>query len=215
MSNHKIFKETFEQIELRSSRIEELKNIQIVKSKYSTLRYVAAVAVTFVMVMLTCNGICYAMTGNNVVEKVINRYKELTEEEVRVNNDILSEQVVDSYLREDGLYHYEFTDGSSASIYIENPEHTSVFSLKQKIENGSSYSLICFVGELSDLNGRIILDIVGPIDITEDFADGVASGTFEYKWKTSSVEYQETFVYRVEGTLEKYTVDVWWEKEDE
>ena len=91
MTNHEKFKETFEQIELRSSRIEELKNIQIVKLKHNILRYAAAIVVTFSIVLLTCNGICYAMTGNNVVEKVINRYKKLTEEEVRVNNDILSE----------------------------------------------------------------------------------------------------------------------------
>lgn len=214
MTNHEKFKETFEQIELRSSRIEELKNIQIVKLKHNILRYAAAIVVTFSIVLLTCNGICYAMTGNNVVEKVINRYKKLTEEEVRVNNDILSDQVVDSYWGEDNMYHYEFADGTSANIRIENPEHTSVFSLKQKIENGSSYSLICFVGELSDLNGRIILDIVGPIDITEDFADGVASGIFEYEWKSSGTEYKENFGYRVEGTIEKYTVDVWWMKED-
>ena len=153
------------------------------------------------------------MTGNNVVEKVINRYKKLTEEEVRVNNDILSDQVVDSYLGEDGLYHYEFTDGSSADICIDDPEHTSVFSFKQKIDGGTSYSVIWFVGELKKSGDRLILDIVEPIDITDDFADGVASGTFVYKWKAGDVEYEATFAYNVEGTFENYTFDAWWVEE--
>lgn len=213
MTNHENFKATFNQMRLSQTYIEELKNVENKKLGRGIAKYASAIAAAFVIVFLSSNGICYAMTGNSVIEEVVNKYKKLTKEEVRVNNDIPSDQVIDSYLGEDGLYHYEFTDGSSANICIEDPEHTSVFSFKQKIDEGTSYSVIWFVGELKKSEDRLILDIVEPIDITEDFADGVASGTFEYKWKTGDVEYEATFAYKVEGTLENYTFNAWWIEE--
>ena len=213
MSNHEFFKETFEQLEISSSAINEIKNMEASGAKRNVIKYAMAIAATFVVVILSGNVISYAMTGNNFIEEVVSRYKKLTKEEVRVNNDKLSNQVGDTYMGEDGLYHYEFTDGSSAGIHIDEPEHTSVFSLKQQIEDGSSYMIVAFVGELTEREGRIILDVVEPIDITEDFVDGVATGTFIYKWNSNGSNYEETFAYRVEGTLENYTFDAWWIEE--
>lgn len=214
MSNRELFKETFEQIELSSNRIDEITNMKVTRTKRNVIKYATAVAAAMVVVVLTGNVISYAMTGNSIVEEVVSRYKKLTKEEVRVNNDELSDQVVDTYMGEDGLYYYEFTDGSSAGIRIDEPEHTSVFVLNEKIEGrGSSYCLIWFVGELKERDGRIILDIAEPIDITEDFADGVATGTFVYKWNANGSNHEETFAYRVEGTLENYTFDAWWAEE--
>lgn len=213
MSNRELFKETFEQIELSSNRIDEITNMKVKRTKRNLIKYVTAVAAAMAVVILTGNVISYAMTGNSIVEEVVSRYKKLTKEEVRVNNDELSEQVVDTYMGEDGLYHYEFTDGSSAGIRIDEPEHSAIFSMKQKTEEGSTYSIRVFVGELKERDGRIILDIVEPIDVTEDFADGVATGTFVYKWDVASSYYEATFAYRVEGTLENYTFDAWWVEE--
>ena len=214
MSNQKLFKETFGQVELSQGSIENLKNLERVKSKRNILKYATAVAATLAVVILSSNGICYAMTGNSVVEEVAKQYKKLTQEEVRVNNDKLSDQVIDTYVGEDGMYHYEFADGSSAGMVIEEPEHTAVFSFKQKIPGGgTSYSLTAYVAELEACNGRIILDIVEPIDITEDFADGVVEGIFVERWKVGESDYEATFGYRLEGTLEDYIFDAWWIEE--
>ncbi len=57
-------------------------------------------------------------------------------------------------------------------------------------------------------DGRIYLNIEEEIDITEDFADGVASGNF--KDSMNGFYDNETFEYCVEGTLENYTVKVKW-----
>lgn len=213
MSNRELFKETFEQIELSSNCIDEITNTKVTRTKRNVIKYATAVAATMAVIVLSGNVISYAMTGNNIVEEVVSRYKKLTQEEVRVNDDELSNQVVDTYMGEDGLYHYEFTDGSSVGIRIDDPEHSAVFSMKQQREEGASYSTIVFVGELKERDGRIILDVVEPIDITEDFADGVATGSFVYKWNVASLYYEATFAYRVEGTLGNYTFDAWWGEE--
>ena len=214
MSNRKLFKETFEQMELSPECCNEIKNMENVKPKRNVLKYATAVAAALTVVIFSGNGICYAMTGNGVVEEIVKQYKKLTQEEVRVNNDKLSDEVSDAYVGEDGMYHYEFTDGSSAGIVIEEPEHTAVFSFKQKQEGGGTfYSITAFVAELEEQNGRIILNIIEPIDITEDFADGVVEGTFVETWKVGDLDYEATFAYRVEGSLENYTFEAWWIEE--
>ena len=82
------------------------------------------------------------------------------------------------------------------------------------IEKGTPYELIVrFCGNLNKINDRIYLRFASyeeGIDITEDFVDGVATG--KIKWSAGVLEerLEETFSYRVEGTLEDYTVDVWW-----
>lgn len=213
MNNHEFFKETFDQLELSAEFVEEMKNMEKAKSKRNIIKYATAVAAAFALVVLSSNGICYAMTGNGIVEEVVKQYKKLTQGEVRVDNDNLSDEVVDAYVGEDGMYHYEFADGTSAGILVEEPEHTAVFSFKQKYDGGTSYSITAFVAKLEVQDGRIVLNIVEPIDITDDFADGVAEGTFVERWKVGDSEYEATFGYRLEGSLDNYTFDAWWIEE--
>lgn len=138
----------------------------------------------------------------------------LRKEDVMVNNDRLSDSVVDVYVDEHGLTQYQLEDGSRSGIRIEDPEHMSVFIFEVRLEEGGGYGTItCFHGTLVTLDDRIYLKFgsgAGKIDITEDFEDGIATGKME--WGTGSLDgrIDEIFEYRVEGTLEEYTVDVWW-----
>ena len=153
------------------------------------------------------------MTGNYIVEEVMKQYKKFAKEDVRVDNDNLSDEVLNIYVEDDEVYYYEFSDGSSAGIVIEDPEHTSVFSFKQKYDGGTFYSVTVFVAKMEERNGRIILDIVEPIDVTEDFADGVVEGSFVERWKVGDSDYEATFGFRIQGTLDNYTFDAWWIEE--
>ena len=70
-----------------------------------------------------------------------------------------------------------------------------------EIKDGAEYEECTFTPEILQENERIYL-VIGDskIDITEDFADGECSGTFEFKGVT--------FEYELSGTVDDYTVDV-------
>lgn len=204
MSNHETFKETFEQIELSQLEFQKLKNVEEKRMKKRSFKYVVTAA-SLAIVFLVSNTICYAMTGNGIVDEVI-QFLDLDKDDIRVNNHEFCEELTSTYVGEDGMTYYEFADGSATAIRIDNPAHTSVFEYRTSIEGGIAGGVVWFVGTLYEQDGKIYLDLYGePVDVTEDFSDGVITGSFTYTDKM-----EEKFEYRVEGTLEDYTVDVWW-----
>ena len=175
--------------------------------KRNVQKYVT-IAASLVIVFLVGNTVCCAMTGNNLVDEV-RQYLDIEKADIRVNNHQFSEAVVSSYIGEDGLTYYEFSDGSTTGIRIDDPEHTSVFEYKKSVEGGSVCEITCFEGNLYQQDGRIYLDLYGePMDVTEDFADGEVTGSFIYTGIGNDLS--ERMEYSVKGTLENYTVDVWW-----
>lgn len=208
MSNREKFKDTFEQVTMSEECFSEIKGMKDIRKTSKMLKYAGAIAAAFAIVILTGNGVCYAMTGNSIVEEVQEIYKKLTKEEVMVNGEEHSDAVVDSYDGEDGLTYFELADGSKAGIVVKDPDHETVFLFYRKDEEGTTSVIVKFKGEVHERDGRIYLDIVDEMDITEDFADGVATGTFKHS--LSGCYDNENFEYCIEGTLENYTVKIKW-----
>ena len=238
MSNHEKYKETFEKISMLEEKLQDVENLTAqTKNK---MFWKPAVVFAFLCAFMVFSGkmvldyntkstkyevvtgkISYYAAENDgesdteqestVVEK--ERFV-LREENVIVNNDRMSDIITDVYVDEDGLTRYVLSDGSSSAIRIEEPEHTSIFTYEICYEEGGGEGgILAFCGNLQEFNGRIYLGFAEDeegIDITDDFVDGAATG--KIKWNLTSYEFrlEETFEYRVEGTLEDYTVDVWW-----
>lgn len=75
----------------------------------------------------------------------------------------------------------EFSDGSKTGVRIDNSAHTSVFEYRTPIEGGTAVGVVWFEGTLYKEADRIYLDLYGaPVDVTEDFADGMITGSFIY-----------------------------------
>ena len=237
MSNHEKFKETFEQISMSEDKLQDIENLEIRTQKRAVRKpvIVFAFACMCILVILLGKTEPDSDTGYQIVTGKITYYaaegtvdgesrQELMEdgkerfvlkkEHVMVNNDKLSDVVTDAYVDENGLTCYEMSDGSVSGMVIEEPEHTSIFIYEIRYEEGGGQGgIVAFCGNLRKINDRIYLYFTSyeeGIDITEDFSDGVAVG--KMKWSTGTLEkrLEETFEYRVEGTLEDYTVDVWW-----
>ncbi len=207
MSNHENFKATMEQVELSQFALQKMKDVEGKRMKKPTWKYVVTAA-SLALFFLLSNTICYAMTGNSFIDQV-RLFLDIEKEHIMINNGTFSESLTNTYVGEDGLTYYEFSDGSITGISVRDPAHTSIFDYKIPIEGGFVSGIIEFVGTLYEEDGSIYLDLYGdPIDVTEDFVDGVITGSFIYTGLEN--EMSESFEYRVEGTLKDYTVDVWW-----
>ena len=124
---------------------------------------------------------------------------------------ISSAHTVEFEIDENGNYIYRFMDenGTIATLngYVKYPERTSKIVYFMDIGGGVRSGTLTFVNELTEENGRIYLNVDGGVDITDDFADGIATGTFY----TSIADCEnELFKYTVKGTLEDYTVKIEW-----
>ena len=207
MSNQEKFIETFEQVELSELAFQKMKDVEGKRMKKTIWKYAAAAA-SLGIVFLVSNTISYAMTGNSIIDEV-RRFLDVEKEHIRVNNDEVCEELISSYVGEDGLTYYEYSDGSKTGVLLDDPKHSSVFDYKIPIEGGFTTGIIVFEGTLYEKDDRTYLELYGaPIDVTEDFADGVITGSFVYTGIHNDMS--ENFEYRVEGTLVDYTVDVWW-----
>lgn len=218
MNNQKLFQETFSQVQMREEclhKIEILSQKEDTKMKKRKWRYATACVAIFAVIVLSGNGICYAMTGNNLVQEVVKRYVDMNKKHVLINNDI-EEICVSRKVEEDGSIWYEVPniDGDDTwGLRVEEPEHTSIFGYSIPEVSGKS-GIIWFEGEIIEKDGRIFLNITNledSVDITEDFTDGVVNGTFEY---TFNEVFHETFAYQVKGTVEDYTIEVEWIKKE-
>ena len=233
MSDKQLFKDTFGQIQMSEETLERVENQQVMKHKGGFLKPLAVVAVLVVLLGLSGNSIVYAMTGESVVEVVQELYVSLTnplkEEDIYVNGNVEQEvtakpaKVLEHYMDEEGFYHYVIdADGRTieGTMRVEgNPAHSSVIIFYRKIEGGTSTGGIVYEAELLEENGKAMLYIDGiaedkVFDITEDFADGEASGTFQDQCVAGSLDV-ETLTYAVKGSFEDYTVEIQWVSAEE
>ena len=207
MSNQEKFIETFKQVELSELVLQKMKDMEEKRMKKTIWKYAVAAA-SLAIVFLVSNTIYYATIGDTIIDEV-RQFLDLDKDNIRINNHEFCDELTSTYVGEDGMTYYEFSDGSKSGVRIEEPAHTSVFEYRTEIEGGTSGGIIWFVGDLYEKDGKIYLKLYGaPIDVTEDFADGIITGSFVYTGIDNDMS--ENFEYRVEGTLKDYTVDVWW-----
>ena len=238
MSNREKYKETFGQIQVSKDVLDELEHFEIKPQKKRYVKPVVVVAVMCALVLLTGKTVWeVTATKGNVglakgkihyyaAEKEEERYifielprneVQLTKENILVNNDKLSEEVVAAYVDENGYYCYEMKDGGGSCMLVEEPEHTSILMFRYITDRGgTSWSTLRFEGKLEEEEGRIYLyfgSFENRRDITADFQDGVAGARIYWEMEDVYDRVKATLEYRVEGTLEDYTVDVWFVEE--
>ena len=191
MKNKEYYQGTFDEVHVPKAVLGKVKGMKMEEKKIqkkSKLRYAAAIAAAFGLCIVASNGICYAATGNTWVEKVI----------LHINGEAVEQDI--TWHQDGDLVYGEFeyeTDGEEpAVVEFYNGEDTQM-----EIKDGAEYEECDLTSEILKENDRLYLSIGNSkIDITEDFADGECSGTFEFKGVT--------FEYELSGTVDDYTVDV-------
>ncbi len=183
MTNKEKYQQAFST--LKASRKIEMEDIVMNKNVVFTkgIAVAAAVALCFV----GSNSICYAATGATWVEKMI----------VYFNGEPVEQDVeVTDLGGGDYSYTMEVPDGSSGSAVIVTDsageditfsivtEEVEVTAMKADIVVEDGIQWFCFEGER--------------VDITEDFADGEASGTISVAGKE--------YAYQLTGTVDEYSV---------
>lgn len=148
------------------------------------LSKVVAAAAAAVICFVASNSICYAATGNTWVEKMVVFFDgEAVETDVEVTD--LGE----------GNYSYtlEVPDEGTAEIVVTTDESERNVTSFAIMKEESPY--------LSEEEGEVWLYYQeGKVNITEDFADGMAEGTMSMNGN----EYH----YHVSGTVEEYNIAV-------
>lgn len=191
MKNKEYYQRTFDEVHVPEAVLGKVKGMKMEEKKIqkkSKLRYAAAIAAAFGLCIVASNGICYAATGNTWVEKVI----------LHINGEAVEQDI--TWHQDGDLVYGEFeyeTDGEEPAVV----EFYDMEGTAPEIGDGVDYEECNFTSEILQDNGRVYLSIGdSKIDITEDFADGECSGTFEFRGAT--------FEYVVTGTVDNYTVDV-------
>lgn len=238
MSNKEKYRETFSQIEVSKDVLDKMECLEVKGQRKNYVNPVFVVAVMCALVLLTGKIVWdFAETNENdglengkiyyyAAEKEEERYifielprneVQLKQENILVNNDELSEEVVAAYVDENGYYCYEMRDGSGSNMLVEEPEHTSILIYQYENERGgNTWAMLKFEGELKAEDGRIYLcfnSYEKGRDITEDFQDGVAGAKIYWESEDVYDRVKATLEFRVEGTLDDYTVDVWFVEE--
>ena len=104
MSNHEKVKATMEQVELSQFALQKMKDVEGKRMKKTTLKY-AVIAASLVLVFLLSNTICYAMTGNSIIDEVrLFMELDIQKEHILINNGTFSESLTNTYVGEDGLW---------------------------------------------------------------------------------------------------------------
>lgn len=209
MKNKEYYQDTFDEVHVPEAVLRKVKGMKMEEKKIqkkSKLRYAAAIAAAFGICIVASNGICYAATGNTWVEKVI----------LHINGEAVEQDI--TWHQDGDLVYGEFeyeTDGEEPAVI----EFYDAEKSDLNIPDGTGHGFICgkeaegaddeTAGQSgSDFNTEIIQEneciylMIGDskIDITEDFADGKCSGSFEFQGVTLE--------YEVTGTVDEYTVDI-------
>lgn len=144
------------------------------------MKYAASIAAAFVVCFLASNGICYAATGNTWIGEF----------SMYINGEWI-EQEITFYEEDDTIY-------GELEVETDDESTTSITIIE---EDASEYDAMDLTNEIIQEDGKTYLCIGdSKIDITEDFADGYCSGTFEMNG--------ETLQYEVSGNAEDYELSV-------
>ncbi len=200
MNNREFYKETMDEVHIPEAvlgKVRDMKMEQDKLKKREIWRYAVSVFAVLAICFVASNGICYAATGNTWIGKIT----------MYVNGEKI-EQNVTLYKDEkngEEIYYGEIeAEKGVASIEITLPEGASEAAYDEaenSISFGSSniekeYRLI----SEGSKNYLVVGDNLLKIDITEDFADGKCSGSFELE----GVTYQ----YEITGDMEQYDIEI-------
>ena len=184
MTNKEKYQQTFSV--LKSSRRIEMEDLKMNKNM-AMKRFVAAAAVV-ALCFGASNGICYAATGATWVEKMV----------VIFNGQEMEKPVqVTSMGNGDFSYTMPAIDenGYTQMTIVTDEEGMDATPVIVSSDEGTDAPDDWPVLSVEEEAGRIYFSIgETKVDITEDFADGEASGTFVY----NDLEYK----FLVEGTVE-------------
>ena len=207
--NKQRYKDTFDQFQLSEEAYRQIRNMEetimdtnFEKNKKRRAGFAVIVSLaSLAVVFLSANGIVYAATGDNILEQ----FKQHVT--FYINGEPTEADGIGKYGKDkDGNPYYEFKvdlpeedSSGKEEVSVEsnmeigsftiNPAENENFKTSVKQENKKTY----FVIEKTEGNPL-------KIDITKDFADGKASGTFEME----GGKYQ----YHITGDVEEYSVDV-------
>ncbi len=207
MNNNDYIRGAFDEIHAPDALLRKVKNMNKKEAKRNfNLRYAAAGIAAFAFFFMTSNGICYAATGDTWVGKAIVYINGEKQEE-----NIEWKQEGDTLV---GTVSYEVNDGDSIEIVeVENVDGSPVvedvaIDLTDDDTAASGISGTVDVTYSSTIQGELSVVEEGDkmylvsgsskIDITEDFADGEATGTIGMDG--------ETMNYTVTGTPEEYEI---------
>lgn len=173
----------------------------------NVLKYAAAAFGVFAITFAASNGICYAATGETWVGKAIvyiNGEKQEKDITWTQDGDTLVGEV--EIAAEEGVV-YEVVEvpDENGDIVVEDVqiEFTDNNVDEFAVDGTSTGSYISqdSVPELKSENGKIYLVVADEkVDITEDFADGEATGEIKYDGEVAS--------YTVTGTLDDHKIEL-------
>lgn len=205
MSNKQWYKDTFDPMVMSDEAMRKVKGImeQKEKKRMRTGFRVAVTMAALAVVFTVGNVAVYAATGSTLVEKGIEQVSFF------IDKKAVDVKDVKQYKDKDGnsVYEIELDDKkgheTEAQVIMneKNMKDENISAVMEMDENDLTMKL--FSGELKKKGKKIYL-VIGEkekeIDITKDFADGDAKGTFELDG--------QTYKYHVSGTVEKYGVNI-------
>ena len=198
MNNREFYKETMDEVHIPEAVLGKVRNMKTEQSrikKRETLRYAVSVLAVLMICFAASNGICYAATGNTWVGKLTMYVNgEKVEQDITLYKDEDGDVIHGKIEAEEGADSLEIIlpEGASEAAYDE-ADNTISFGSGN---TGKEYRLTSEEGK----NYLVIGDNFLKIDITEDFADGKCSGSFEWE----GVTYQ----YEITGDMEEYDIDI-------
>lgn len=205
MNNKQWYKDTFDPMVMSDEAMRKVKGMmeQKEKKRMRTGFRVAVTMAALAVVFAVGNVAVYAATGSSLVEKGIEQVS------FYIDKKAVDVKDVKQYKDKDGnsVYEIELDDKkgheTEAQVIMneKNMKDENISAVMEMNENDVTMKL--FSGELKKEGKKIYL-VIGEkekeIDITKDFADGDAKGTFEMDG--------QTYKYHVSGTVEKYDVDI-------
>ncbi len=191
MRNSEYYKKAYDEVHAPAALLGKVMNMKKerneIKKKNTAKKWLTAAA-AMALCFVASNGIAYAATGETWVQKVtVYMNGEPVEQDVTFHQEgdmIIGEFEVDVPEGEDPAY-----------VVVESKDD----DLSQAVSESSNYTMKT---ELVQENDRVYLvingDNVNRVDITEDFADGTATGTYTLEGVS--------LTYTVTGTVEEYNV---------
>lgn len=202
MSNKKLYKETFDSIQMSEEAFRKVINMnentqQTPKRRFKFHNVVVAAVATFALLFISSNAISYAATGNTLMETVT----------IYMNGNKVDDSQVKSYTDKNGNTHYEMEidaqDGASGEVVISNTSSGMDYSFSVTEDNETTVNVTLLQGTVKQEGDQVVL-VIGDdqkkIVITDDFKDGTAKGTFTL----DGIDYE----YMVEGTTDNNTVNI-------
>lgn len=205
MSNKQWYKDTFDPMVMSDEAMRKVKGMmeQKEKKRMRTGFRVAVTMAALAVVFAVGNVAVYAATGSTLVEKGIEQVS------FYIDKKAVDVKDVKQYKDKDGnsVYEIQLDDkkGHEAEVQAimneKNMKDENISAVMEMDENDLTMNLIS--RELKKKGEKIYL-VLGEkgqeIDITKDFDDGDAKGTFEMDG--------QTYKYHVSGTVEKYEIEI-------